>query len=801
MIRPRALILFVSLSCGAFVACGGGGSTPGPQPVPTLGGLGSTVPLDQHINFTVLVPPAPVLNGVAAGARKRRRFAAGGATTTNPYVSPNTGSVLLQLQTVNGQSLRQAPPPNPPANIPSNCIGSASGCSVPIQNVTAAKGANRFEVETFSGQNGGGNVVSTGFIDVTVPSAQSTSFGGTTLTIGGYVAQLLLALNPPGGGFIVHTPGTAAVDVNAIDPAGAIIIGNSILANPITVALGGSDTTNFTLNGGAAPITLQQPMQSVTLAYDGKITVGGEVDATTIDENGNPVNAKVVVPVMAQTPPPAPSATPLSIYVYDASADRILEYDHVRAIEQGVAPAPAESPRRIFQFSPPPSGIAGGANTFCNAPAAAGPDLGGIAVDAAGTIYAESGCTDPAVTKSYTFSYPASTQQIGSTPPPATVAFAATTVDVNNAGFGAPAPSGIKLEPGQNKAFVGYQNSFTTAVHVIGFSIGSTASSSDFGADCIGELTYGCQIMNFSPSGYYLSAPLTNFAVDGAGNAYVPTAYNDVPPGPPAFELSNQPAVAAVLNNAPNPSPTELAYSALADMRDELGTTGTGPAVSLEGATLYALAQPASGPNNPPLGTPNAPPVWPGLSYCPPPSANAPLDVPASTDSQGITLPPNCADQSGSGHTYLVGFPAAPLTAASAGGQDLFIPPTFVLGGDKVGGFGNYVAPDGLAVTDGFAYVLNDSVMGTLPGQPPYATEIDVYDVRTITGSHTDTGPVAKISLPADVFPTSITIGPTGTGTGGFNLALRGGYPHHNIKAWLQQRLLQQRRLPLRHHR
>lgn len=85
---------------------------------------------------------------------------------------------------------------------------------------------------------------------------------------------------------------------------------------------------------------------------------------------------------------------------------------------------------------------------------------------------------------------------------------------------------------------------------------------------------------------------------------------------------------------------------------------------------------------------------------------------------------------------------------------------TFVLGGDTIGGFGNLVVPDGVAVVDGFAYVLNDVVSGTFPGQPPFATEIDVYDVRTITGSHTDTGPVAKISLPSTIFPTSITMGP-----------------------------------------
>src|ERR1700727_502923 len=115
----------------AAVACSGGS---GSSPVPAQHGQGTQPGLTQNATFVVKVPAEKRSQQNAAGSRRSHGTV---------YVSPRTGSVGIQLATVNGQALLTAPPVTI-GNVPLECSGSGSGCIVTIKNVAAAPGQDAF---------------------------------------------------------------------------------------------------------------------------------------------------------------------------------------------------------------------------------------------------------------------------------------------------------------------------------------------------------------------------------------------------------------------------------------------------------------------------------------------------------------------------------------------------------------------------------------------------------------------------------------------------------------------------------
>jgi hypothetical protein len=786
----RRPLLFAALaSAAAVTACSGGGSSStAPPPGPPLGGIGPSVALTERVNFTVVVPPAATANAVAAARRKRFRRL---ATITNPYVSPKTGSVSLQIATVDGANPRTLPAP---VTVSIACPDT-TGCSVPIQNVPAAKGVDRFTVETFTGPGGTGNIISSGFVDVTVPSAQAVSFGGTALSIGGFVQSISLALNIPGGAFTWKTPANGTIDVNAIDPAGAIIIGNDQLANPIQVSLPDTNGGAFAMNG-SAQVALQQPAQTIALAYNGAVLFGGSVTASTTDENTQAVATSIPIPLRAP-PTPTPTAVPsskppLSLYVYDAAADRILEFAGINGVEGGQPLG--TTPRRIFDVAPPPA-LVPSLNSNCNPTGGPIPILTDMAIRSDGTIYAQTTCADAATNShQYVFTYAASTQETvpaqGTPIPP----IPTSTFTVSTAPGGTAFTQGIALDEAHGTVLLAYSpavGNVFTGDNVIGVPLNNpTNPTTNFGANCLQQFGTGTTCTSEATSAYG-GAP-NNLAVDANGNIYVPTAYSGIdsnfnpvaPPGPASEAVPGEPAILMfpprLLDQAPTPK------SALGGFHDELGTALQAPTtVAIEGSTLYVLANPGTIANPSTAILDNA-----GLSGCPPPSATAAADTDSATSS---------CEATGSGLSeYIVGFPnaIAALTAAGNAGTNVVASPGFMLGGDVVGGFGGPFNTANLGgkqftVRDGFAYVLN-----VLPppysGQPP---EIDVYNVTNVTGFHTDIAPVSRLVLDAPISPTTIAIGATGTGIGGQALLRRPARVHHDVKAWLRSLQLR-RRLP-----
>jgi hypothetical protein len=125
-----------------------------------------------------------------------------------------------------------------------------------------------------------------------------------------------------------------------------------------------------------------------------------------------------------------------------------------------------------------------------------------------------------------------------------------------------------------------------------------------------------------------------------------------------------------------------------------------------------------------------------------------------------------------------VAFNISTLLNVSNFGLDVELTPIFAIGGDSVGHFGENGDPYGnsqsaqeIAASNGIVAVAN-----VPPNGSSSSGEIDVYDTRGVTGSHTDIAPVLVIPNIQTGAPTqfqTVAIGPTGSGTGGLSLLLR----------------------------
>jgi len=341
----------------------------------------------------------------------------------------------------------------------------------------------------------------------------------------------------------------------------------------------------------------------------------------------------------------------------------------------------------------------------------------------------------------------------------------------------------MALDEPHGTVFLNYSDANGSS-NVIGVSMSTPSNpTTNFGATCLQELgrTTPCTT-DYSAAYFYGS---DSVAVDGNGDIYLPATYQAsdangnpvIPPGPVSDEFSGAPAVLAYKPATMNPAPAPI--SALSGERDELGPTNPPTSVAIEGTTLYVLAASGGGATDATGVSFN-----PGLSACPFPSANAPVDTPTST------TPSNCAG--GGNNQYIAAIPNATqlLNSPASATTDIVSAPIAMLGGDVVGNFTTSGVGHFLAVHDGFVYVFNLN-----PPSNPSGSEIDVYNMN-ITGFHTDTAPVARLKFDNTLVPSAFTIGPTGTGVGGQAILRRPARIHHDLKAFAHY--MQQRRQALR---
>lgn len=204
MIMSRFSPVSVCLVLLVLAACGGGaGGNAGPVAASASSG--------SSYQIAVSVPQGPI-----ASARGRK------------YVSPNTQSVEIATVYPSGSG------PNTIANISAanpNCAPSVPAGSLVCQvTLLVQTGAQSFIVAAYDQPNAMGNVLSTGTIAVPPPAGALTV---VRLVLNGVPAALNLAFI--GAVPVPGRPGTFALAVNALDAAGATIVGPGNFSSPITL--------------------------------------------------------------------------------------------------------------------------------------------------------------------------------------------------------------------------------------------------------------------------------------------------------------------------------------------------------------------------------------------------------------------------------------------------------------------------------------------------------------------------------------------------------------------------------------
>jgi hypothetical protein len=777
------------ITMAAIAGCsgGGGGSSPNPAPPGNLPGAGSTVAINQRITFTIEVPPNTGASGKQRAAAGTTRHAAAATPTPGPpYLSPATAAIVLTLAEIDGISPQKAAPTIP--TIPVRC----SNCTFSVPNIPAALGTDRYFVQTYSGYANGqatGNLISTGFVDVDVPAKNPATLGGAAvLSVGGYVAAINLA--PGTISFDKGTAGNQNILVSALDPGGATIVGSVLYAYPIVVSV--LDTANYSLDGAPTDSLSGTLTHPIVLHYTGGPSFGTEINATSTNENGVVVNASpiavgFVIPTLppGQTPTPAPpTPTPTlppkttSLYVADTVTDTVSEYAFVAQLESGNVPNPVPTPKRVMQFNPQLVNLGPSDSLSCAQaleyngvyiPPGEGNGTVGVAIGTDGTIFMLPTCVD-SNSNSYIFGYPATTVG-GGTPPSIIDPVAA---DLN----AVPQPEALGLVTTGTQStvyseFLGQQTDGSAESLLFGTPTSTTGKQPTIaiGSTCFQEFGYNpCQNGPNNRGIYGAFAFEGDAAQDGGfgldpvnGFAFMPTYWQDIPTGD-AATLYDPGALLAVPDTTSDAIVN--AQFAITGINSDIGGYEGEPIAStVDNGVLYVLFNPLEpGVLTDGHGNPTGAAYYPGVSSCPPPSSNAPVNTPQDPNNP-VT---QCADADGSPvqHSYIAAFNINSL----GGFEDIDPTPNFIIGGDVVGGFG--CSPNNgqyLAASAGFVYVIN--FQKTCPGGTigPAAPEIDVYNTNNVSGFHTDIPPILTVPLQSN-FPVALAIGPSGTVSGGQSL-------------------------------
>ncbi|MBD5656173.1 MAG: hypothetical protein IAI50_13500 [Candidatus Eremiobacteraeota bacterium] len=731
----RWFLICAALAIAAACSSGSTNVTPSSS-ASSSAGAGSTAVLNKTVNFTVDIPAAAPAAPAAGKVHKL------GAPST-VYLSPNTGSITINLVAVNGVSLAQPPPAQPATNVPTSCRGSATGCQVSVAGVVAATGINTYTVTTFAGADGEGAVVSTGVISATVTSSGTVStIGGnpTELALGGYVASLALTVAPQN--FTFGVPSKATVVVTPKDAAGATIVGNAQFAFPIVISVNGS---GFTLSGPGlqsnGTIQLLEPQAAsppIVLLYNGSGT-SATVTASSQNGSGATVTAPVVT-VGAPTPTPVPTSTSIST----------LPPLTPSPIASGPTAAPTAAPssfyvlngydNTIFEYSAPVNGSYslssrrgfGGTTLECAS------DRGhyallGITTDPSANVYVgapgESFGTIQCPLDFYSF--PPGFSGPGG-PAPATVQVAGNPNETDNYfEFAFDTFNGSKLDFSDDSLGNLYPSRLAARVATtggaasptLGYPVGNNAAESCFISPGLQRSDATC---GNGPGGYFDEDFDSNvpFTVDSSGNLYF-AAYDETTSNAAPVILKVTPAnqvsagtitAAAAWIEGPNTllfDPVSLAYDAA---KNSIWVYDAG-AVDIDGS--------------------------PGT---PPPSAGA--------------------------GTYLLEYP---LSAFSGTGPQNISPVAF-LSGQSFSRFATQhpsltvLEPNAIAVGGGNVFVANQfSGDGATPAPPQYNGEVDAYS-DAVTGVQQNTIAPSIYYGPNVRGPLGVAFGPHGTALGSGSL-------------------------------
>lgn len=279
------------LAAVALDACGGGGSgsalpntAPAAQPTPAPPGPTPSATPQVTQSFQITIPAAST-----SSTTRRARF-----------VSPNTGSIRIAVQSVNGQPASLAPTLAKIGSGAAGCTGSGASTSlVCTVSATAAVGIDVFSITTYQSGDGSGAALAA----TTVSETVSTGSAGTAvpLSLGGLAAKIAFSpayLPLVGDGQIHRYP----VTIDAVDASGATIVGADPYQSGIFLQIENDPTHALSLS--TASVT--QPGTIVTVTFDAsRSLVHG-----TIAASGTSLPA-------AQLDAAPLTVSPLPVFLYD----------------------------------------------------------------------------------------------------------------------------------------------------------------------------------------------------------------------------------------------------------------------------------------------------------------------------------------------------------------------------------------------------------------------------------------------------------------------------------------------------
>ncbi len=245
-------------------ACGGGGGGNNVVPTQPTGSPGSPA-ASQTVKFVVSVP--------AAGSTSS-------AVRVKPaYVSTNTGSVRITLQSVNGA------PPSAASVTVAAISGTAPGCSADSQKninctipVQAPAGLDLFSIATYQSPDASGAVLASTTVSA---NAGGTSASTVPVSLGGVPARVSFSPTqlPMVADGAIHR---FAVTLNVTDASGATIVGASSYQSPVSLQVLNDPAHALTLS----TTSVMTPGTVVTVTYDSnKQLVQGQIVAS---DNGMP---------------------------------------------------------------------------------------------------------------------------------------------------------------------------------------------------------------------------------------------------------------------------------------------------------------------------------------------------------------------------------------------------------------------------------------------------------------------------------------------------------------------------------
>ncbi len=261
----RKILSLVALI--ALASCGGGGGSAGTPGGPTID--------PPKLAQAVLRISFPVGTSTSSAARNPK------------FVSPNSNSIKITVNTVNGAAPGSYVTPNPfVAQLTTtggspNCVVTSGVETCTVTNVTAPPGTVNYTLAVYASTDGSGTPLAEATVNETVVQGTLNTFN---VTLSGVIKTLVMHVTTTA--FTANTPVTQNDIVEVDDPSGARIIGTAPFdaggtvtvtdndASPETSLVAGSGGGSATVCADSKHCTLSHGADTVNLVYTGKAASG-----------------------------------------------------------------------------------------------------------------------------------------------------------------------------------------------------------------------------------------------------------------------------------------------------------------------------------------------------------------------------------------------------------------------------------------------------------------------------------------------------------------------------------------------